>query len=270
MSISKNIFSSLGLVAVASLFFGCKREVASIPYIQTDAGSNATIQVINATLKAARNYVYVDGVPVSGTTFSYQGSFPATAYSFKVTPGSHNMVIRDTMPTSAQVPLTFTQVLDAGKYYTIFMYDTITSPKQVAVVNDISVPSDTTARLRFANFVYSPAGVPNVDVYSYKRIPGTPVFQTTAVLNNASIPAPVFTGSTPVFSNVASNSVSGFVPYASLQADTLYVFAAGTTTPLLAKGTITSLTPTRSYSATFNGSYRGNLAARVITNFATY
>ena len=270
MKLLKIIILSLGVATLSSLFFSCERETPLIAVKSEDFSNAASVQVFSATVKAARNYVYVDAVPVSGAIFGYQGVFPGTAYGFKVTAGSRSFVIKDTLPATTQTPITFTQTIEAGKSYTIFTYDTITSVKQATVQNTIVIPTDTTSMLRFANFIYNPTAIPNVDVYSYRRIPGTPVFVSTAVLNNANVSAPVFTGSTPVFSNVPTNQVSAFIPYASGLTDTLYVFAAGTTTPLLTKGFITSLVPTRSYTSTFNGSYRGNLAARVVTTIATY
>jgi len=265
----KIIIPALGIIALSSLFISCDKDT---PLLATTVpvDNSATVQVFSATVKATRNYVYVDGAPVSGATLVYGGVFPSTAYSFKVDAGSRTFLIKDTLPAATQSPITFAQNLEAGKSYTIFTYDTITSVKQATVLNNIVVPTDTTARLRFADFIYNPAAVANVDVYSFRRIPGTPVFASTAVLNNAAVFAPVFTGSTPVFTNVSTNQVTPFIPYAAGITDTLYVFATGTTTPLLAKGLVPSLVQTRSYTSTYNGSYRGNLAARLITTFATY
>ena len=269
MKFLHKIILVFGVLAVPMLYISCERETPHIAP-QGNVSDGATAQVFNATVKAAKNYVYVDGVPVSGIVFAYQGVFPGTAYGFKVSPGSRTFIIKDTTSTTTQVPLTFTQNMDAGKSYTIFTYDTITSTKQVTITNDIVVPTDTSSRLRFANFIYNPTAVANVDVYSYRRIPGTPVLVSTPVLNNANILVPVFTGSTPVFANVPTNQVTPFIPYASGITDTLYVFAAGTTSPLLSKGFVASPVPTRSYTSTHNGSYRGNLAARAVTTFATY
>jgi len=134
--------------------------------------------------------------------------------------------------------------MEAGKSYTIFTYDTITSTKQATVLNNIVVPTDTSSRLRFANFIYNTTPVANVDVYSYKKGTGA-----------------------PLFANVATNQVTDFIPYASLQTDTLYVYAAGTTSPLIVKQAVPSLVPTRSYTSAYNGSYRGTKA---VTTFATY
>ncbi len=270
MKYIKIIMLNLGIVTLSSLYVSCDKELTLLGTTVPDLSKSATVQVFSATVKASRNYVYVDGVPVSGAVLGYGGVFPSTANSFRVDAGSRTFLIKDTLPATTQTPLTFSQSMDAGKSYTVFTYDTITSVKQATVENNIVVPTDTTCMLRFANFIYNPTAVPNVDVYSYRRISGTPVFASTAVLNNANVFAPVFTGSTPVFSNVATNTVTAFIPYASGLTDTLYVFAAGTTSPLLTKGFITSLTATRSYTSCYNGSYRGALAARVVNTFANY
>ncbi|MGC4104688.1 hypothetical protein [Ferruginibacter sp.] len=270
MKLTKIMILGLGVVALSSTFFSCDKETPQIAPIQTGMSNVANVQVFSATLKATRNYVYIDGTPVSGATLSYGGVFPATAYSFIVTPGSRAVIIKDTLPAATQVPITFSQSFDAGKSYTVFTYDTITSAKQVTVENTITVPTDTSSMLRFGNFIYNPTAVASVDVYSLKKISGTPTFVPTAVLNNVNILAPSFTGSTPIFTNVATNAVTPFIPYASGLTDTLYVFATGTTTPLLAKGVVSSATPTRSYTSVYNGSYRGNLAARPVTTFLTY
>jgi hypothetical protein len=273
MKISKIIIACVALAATSFLYLSCSRDIPQVAPLDANLGNSATVQIFNATVKATRNYIYVDNVPVSGATLAYGGVFPATAFAFAVTPGTHSILIKDTttVPVTTQTPLTFSQAFDAGKTYTVFTYDTITSVKQVTVQNTIEVPADTTSRLRFANFIYNPATtVPNVDVYSFKKIPGTPTFVSTAVLNGVNILAPSFTGATPVFTNVATNAVTAFIPYASGLTDTLYVFATGTTSPLLAKGAVTSLVPTRSYTSVYNGSYRGNLAARLVTTFATY
>jgi hypothetical protein len=148
------------------------------------------------------------------------------------------------LPTTKQTPLIFSQNFDAGKSYTIFTYDTITSVKQLTVLNNIVIPTDTSARLRFSNFIYNTNAVPNVDVYSYRR-----------------------GATTPVFKNVATGQVTDFIPYSSGLTDTLYVYATGTTSPLLVKSLVTNLTPTRSYTSTYSGSYRGT---KVISTFATY
>lgn len=243
MKFLKLINLSLWTLVVSSLSLSCTRETPLVAARVTDFSTAASVQVFNATVKAARNYVYVDGVPVSGAALAYGGIFPGTAYSFKVNSGSRTFLIKDTLPTTTQAPLTFTQNMDPGRSYTIFTYDTITSPKQATVLNTIVIPTDTSSMLRFANFIFNTSPVANVDVYSYRR------------------------GATPVFTNVATNQVTDFIPYASGLTDTLYVYSTGTTSPLIVKQLVPSLVPTRSYTSTYSGSYRGSKA---VSTFATY
>jgi len=235
---------SQGIIVVSVLCIACTKTIPHVANTESNFTNSTLVQIFNATVKSTRNYVYVDGIPVSGAAFAAGGAFPATAYAFTVQPGIRNFLIKDTLPATTQVPLGFFENMLVSRSYTIFTYDTITSPKQVTVLNNITIPADTTSRLRFANFIYNTAAVANVDVYSFRR--GT---------------------STPVFSNVATTQVTEFIPYASGTTDTLYVYTTGTTSPLLVKTAIPSLVATRSYTAAYNGSYKGT---KSIATFATY
>lgn len=252
-----NIFR-WSLVITFFVFSSCKREIPQLTAKETDISNGATLQVFNATVKSVRNYVYVDGKAVSGAVFASGGVFPNTAYGIKLSSGMHSITIKDTTLPTTQAPLTYSQLFDAGKSYTTFTYDTSTNTKQITVVNNIVVPTDTSSRLRLANFIYNASAIPNVDVYSFRRIVGTPVF-----LNGS----PVFVGSTPTFGNIATNVVIDFIPYPSGFTDTLYVYATGTTTPLIVKGVIPSLVPTRSYTTALSGSFKG---VKAIGTFANY
>jgi len=234
----------LGILSAAVFCCSCTRDIPQVTTLELGTGNAATVQVFSATVKAARNYIYVDNIPVSGIALGVGGVFPATAYAFKVAPGTHTFLIKDTLPATTQIPLTFSQNTEAGKNYTVFTYDTITSVKQVTITNNIVIPSDTTARLRFANFIYNKTPVPNVDVYSFRK--GT---------------------AAPVFTSVATNQVTDFIPYATGITDTLYVYATGTTAPLLVKQAVSTLTPSRSYTAAYNGSFTGTKSVSI---FATY
>lgn len=250
MKFSKSsIILSFALGVSSLVYVSCDKETPAVANVDRNIGNYANVQVFDATYKSARNYIYVDNKQISGAAMAFGGIYPGTAYSFTVTPGSRSFLIKDTLTTTTQVPLTFTQQVDAGKSYTIFTYDTITSPKQITVANDIVIPTDTTARLRFANMIYSSTPVPAVDVYSFRR--GT---------------------SAPVFTNVATGTVTSFIPYASGLTDTLYVYATGTTSPLLVKSAIPSsgsFTPTRSYTSVYSGSYKV-ASARSISTFVTF
>jgi hypothetical protein len=262
MKIFKNIFLTLAVLAVIFLADACRKPYAYIQEVDTDiSNTKATAQVFGACARIARNYVYVDAVQASGSALAFGGVFPGAAYSITLNPGAHSILVKDTLSTTTQLPLTFSQTFDAGKFYTIFTYDTITSPKAFVVQNNITIPRDTSCMLRFANFIYNPTAVPNVDVYAFRNIPGVPVM----VGGN-----PVLNSSTAIFTNIATNTVTDFIPFASLRTDTLYVVATGTKTPVLAKQLVQSLTPTRSYTAAYIGSHRAAVTAKSVTTFATY
>ena len=252
-----NIFSGILILFIFSST-SCKREIPELTAKETDISNGAVVQVYNATVKSSRNYIYVDGMPVSGAVFASGGTFPNTAYGFKLSPGMHSIQIKDTALATTQSPLTFSQSFDAGKSYTVFTYDTATSIKQLTILNNIVIPTDTSSRLRLANFIFNTTGIPNVDVYSFRRISGTPVFLGGS---------PVFTGNTPIFSNVVTNAVTDFMPYPSGLTDTFYVYATGTTSPLIVKGVVPSLVPTRSYTTALNGSFRGTKAIGTFANY---
>src|SRR5690349_18869126 len=129
--------------------------------------NNSSIQIYNAIVVAARNYVYVDAVPVTGAALALGNTFPSTPASFSITSGFRAFLVRDTLATTTQPAISFAENFQPSGNYTIFLYDTVTQPKQKLVWNNIVVPTDTTARLRFANMIYSPSALPQgFDIYS--------------------------------------------------------------------------------------------------------
>ncbi|MCX6316225.1 MAG: hypothetical protein NTW29_02965 [Bacteroidetes bacterium] len=237
-------------VLALGLLPGCTKHSDGVLEDNADFTNAARAQVYIATVNATRNYVFVDGLPVNGSSLTSGSLFPASGPGFKVTPGIKAFLVRDTLSATTQVPLSFAQNMQFNKTYTVFMYDTITSPLQKTVQTDIVIPSDTTARLRFANFVYSPTAIPTAfDIFSVKR--------------NANI-----------FTNVQLTDVTGFIPYASNITDSFYIRPAGTTTNLQNFNPTTgafvnilaTLNPTakRSYTLVFRGGFRS-----AVTNIAT-
>lgn len=246
----KLIRITIAFVAVGSVWLAaCKKEFGNILPEDFSVGSKANIRVYNGALNTNRNYVYADGNALTGVIFAYLGIFPATGQYAAVNPGNRNISIKDTLPATTQNPVNFSANLEAGKYYSIFIYDTTTSVKYKLVEDAIVVPTDTTARLRFANLVFSTGTIPNVDVYSAKR-------------------------NENIFTNVAVSDVTDFIPYASLFTDSIYVRETGTTTDL---APVLSITPNvkRSYTVVFRGRYDTNTGTstsirRYLSAFTTY
>ncbi len=236
-----------GVLAMTTLL-SCTKSFDEKTVQQTDFTNSTLVQVYLATLGASRNYVYMDGTKLTGSLMTTGSVFPSTGYAVSVPGGLHSFQVKDTLSSSTQVPLTFAENMQVGQNYTIFMYDTITTPKQLTVPTNIVVPGDTSARIRFAHFAHSTDPVPAVDIFSVKK--------------NANI-----------FTNVQFTEVTDFVPIASRTTDTLIVRLAGSgdnLTNFTSTGTPTTVwaitTPTdkRSYTLIFRGGYN-----TVVTNKAT-
>jgi hypothetical protein len=235
---------SAGLIILG--FAACKKDTSLYHSEQQDLSNKAMVKVYSSTLGATRNYVYFDNLPVTGAGIAYGNLFPSVSFYAAIRPGNLSVEIRDTLLTTTQNAIRYSSNFQAGKYYTIFTYDTLNAAKQVTVEDKIVVPNDTTARIRFANLIYSRTTVPAVDIYSIKR-------------------------QANVFTNVPVAGVTDFVPFASDIADTLFVRAAGTTTNLTQLNAIVAREK-RSYTVVFRGVYQlttGTLA-RTLTSFTTY
>ncbi len=242
---NKNILGAAGIAATLFLA-SCTKTFDEKVEQQRNFSNSSILQVYMGTVSASRNYVYVDSKPVNGAAIAFGGVFPATGYGFSVPIGVRAFLIRDTLTAATQTPLSFAENMQPNKNYTIFMYDTINAAKQKTVETAIVIPADSTARLRFANFIFSKNAVPAVDVFSKRR-------------------------NQNIFTNVSVTDVTNFIPYASKLTDTLSVRATGTTTDL---AVLNGITPTekRSYTIVFRGRYEttSGTIARTLSSFVNF
>jgi hypothetical protein len=248
--------SGLGILATIFLMVACtKKPVDKITKETTDFGSSATLQLYNAVVESNRNYIYAGGVPLNGAALSlgssfpavgYNASFPSSGYTFVLPAGLHSMQLRDTLAATTQAPLTFAENFQPNTNYTIFAYDTITSPKVKIIQTPIVIPADYSARVRFANFSYSSNAVPAVDIFSVKKN------------------AIVATG-------LQKTDVTDFVTFTGQLNDTLIVRPTGTTTAL---AQLNGFFPgyKKSYTIVFRGRYNisGTTAGRTLSAFINY
>jgi hypothetical protein len=241
--------SGLGLLAILGTgLVACEKTFNNTLDVDKDLENSTVVQVFNAIVNSNRTHIFLEGQKINGATITQGTVFPSNPnYGFEVPGGLRHFIIRDTLTTSTQGILSFSENMQVSGHQTIFIYDTITSPKQKTVIDDIVVPTDYTARIRFGSFAYLPGQLlPAVDIYS-KRL------------------------QTNLFTNVNYTDVTGFVPIAAGVTDTLVIRLAGTTTnlqnfnPSPSPGAwqdiqiIFTPTVTRSYTAVFWGSYRTTL-----------
>jgi hypothetical protein len=248
---------SLILITLTVLAMACSRRIEDSTPRLDDFGDVATVQLYNVAVGNQRNLLYVDGKPVNGATVPllytntiFTPLFPAAPnVGFAVTAGVKNFSLRDTLSTSVQPQLSFAENFDGNKFYTIFAYDTMSAVKQKTVETNIVVPSDNSARVRFANFAFLKSGVPPpVDIFSKVK--------------NANI-----------FTNIAMTDVTDFITYTSGVADTLIVRSTGTAIGLdTANFTFNAK---RNYTLVFRGRYGFNESGgatfpRTLSSFINY
>jgi len=227
------------LVALAALISSCDKNLNDRNKLDKDASNSAYVKFVNLAGNATRNFVFVDGKQVSGVQMVYGETLPVHSgnYGLKMAAGLRSFVVRDTLSTTTQVPLTFNGNFDANSSYTVFLYDSIIRIKQVTVKNNIEIPSDSTSRLKFGNFMYLTNGgtAPAVDLYSS------------------------FFGRR-IFTNIAPSQVTEFITYPGGHAagDTLRTYVAGTNTVL---NELIGYTTTikRSYVVVARGNYNNVL-----------
>src|SRR5688572_8432915 len=107
------ILTGFSAIMVTSLLaVSCVKETGKeVAEEQTDYSSKAFVQVYNATLNSARNHIYVDGARVTGTALAYGATFPATPSLFAIPSGFRSFLIRDTLVTTTQPPMSFAENL---------------------------------------------------------------------------------------------------------------------------------------------------------------
>jgi hypothetical protein len=233
-----NIKLVVAVIFAGTVGISCEKEFKKL-YTELPVPENtAYYKVFDAALQSQRTGVYIDNIPISGPVLAYNIAFPSTGFAAAVAPGSKQVLIRDTSGTSLQPHITFTHNFEANKRYTTFIYDTLNAVKAKTIEDVIVVPDDTTARLRFANFIFSSVAIPNVDVYSVKK-------------------------GANIFTDIPPTGVTDFIPYASNTTDTLYVRATGTTTNL--NGTLFTVNPApkRSYTVVFRGRYQSAITTGI-------
>ncbi|HET6993845.1 MAG TPA: DUF4397 domain-containing protein [Chitinophagaceae bacterium] len=249
MKVTKILTACGSIVALAVAVISCTKTTGKEVAKEDNNFNNKTlVQVYNATIGSANTQVFVDGAPVTGSALAYGSVFP-TAFAFRVDAGLRGFSIRNTAATSTQTPIIFSENMEVNKQYTIFTYDTSTAAKQITVLNNIVVPSDTSARVKFANFTWLKNGTaPGVDVYS--------------VLKGGN-----------VFTNVLPTQVTEYIPYPAAVADVLIVRETGTMNGL--DTAAFNFTKKRSFTLIYRGRAAQNEAGgaaspRTLSSFANY
>lgn len=236
------------LFAVASIINACtKGSYDNRTTENTNLSNTAFIRVFSGVLNGSRNFVYYDNIPMTGTGLNLRSIFPSSAPFAGIPTGSRTILIRDTLSATTQKAVSLSNNFEAGKYYTIFTYDTVTAAKAM-IINDVfTVPADTTSLIRFVNLAHSLTPMPNLDVYS-RRLKAN------------------------LFTNISAIKATDFVTYAPTGlTDTLEIRQTGTSTLLLQANSIT-YPRQRVFTLVFTGRQAdvSGTFARTLTSYITF
>ncbi len=237
------------IIAVIGLLTACKKDFDGRASESVGTENKAFIRIVSGSLGAARNFATLDGALLNGTPLSMGGIFPgaSTVTAFAtILPGARTIRVYDSSAVPQQTPVSISATFDAGKFYTVYTYDTSNAVKAL-IQNDVfTVPSDTTANVKFVNIIYSSSAVPNVDLYSRRKRAN-------------------------IASNIAPLASSNYIPHISGLTDTLEVRATGTTTALAIFNGHT-FNAKRTYNVVFRGRYQSTSGtmSRGLTIMATY
>lgn len=237
------------IMAVVGLFTACTKNFDGRTRESVGTTNKSFIRFMPGSMGAARNFISLDGERLNGTALSMGGIFPgaSTVTAFAtITPGTRTIRVYDSLATTTQTPVSISATFEEGKFYTVYTYDTSTAVKAIVKSDEFSVPTDTTANVKFVNMISSSTAVPNVDLYS-RRKRGN------------------------IATNIAPQENSIYIKHLTGLSDTLEVRATGTTAPLTILNNFT-FTRQRTYNVVFRGRYQSTSGtmSRGITIMATY
>lgn len=237
------------IIAVVGLFSACKKDFDGRASESVGTENKAFIRFVPGSLAAARNFITLDGARLNGTGLAMGGVFPGastiTAFA-TILPGARTIRVFDSAALPMQTPVSISATFDVGKFYTVYTYDTSNAVKALINQDEFSVPSDTTANVKFVNIIYSSSAIPNVDLYSRRKRAN-------------------------IATNIAPLGNSNYVKHISGLSDTLEVRATGTTTTLTIVNGFT-FNAKRTYNVVFRGRYQSTTGtmSRGLTVMATY
>ena len=242
MKVVKILSMGCAVIATALLVSSCVKKADVFTDERSDFSTRAQVQTYVAIVSAAGNIIALDGARINGSTLALGNVFPGTGVAADIPSGFRSFQVTGT----GQPALSFAENFQGGNYYTIFLYDTLPTPKQKTVQTNIVIPTDSTARVRFANFIYSSVAIPAVDIWSVRR-------------------------GANVFTNIQTTQVTDFIPYASALSDTLMVRETGTLNQLFKLDGFNPVQK-RSYTLIFRGRYQSTTGtiARTLSSFVNY
>lgn len=217
MKVKHNLFAALFLMGV-TVFIACEKNVISTP---GDTPAGARVKFLPSCSNCPSLQMTANGQIINPTGVGYGGSFPTSGYAVLPTGDVDLNFIR----TDSSKSLFSAKVnLADGKYYSVYVGDTVPTPTISLVEDDIKAFQDTFLRVRFVNVLSGKTK----DTLEFVRKNDNTVLATGLTYGKA--------------------SEFKFVP--ATTADTFFYRKVGATTiyPLVTNGILTTKTSGRTYT----------------------
>jgi hypothetical protein len=232
------------IVTVLMIITACEKDFTKFTNEPLFIGDQAFLRVMHVSpnFRAVQNKpdsfnVYVGASKVNGSLFTYNGAFPAAAINantYAAVPSGSQAIRLSLQGVNNIDSVTIMQLdknLEAGKYYTFFITDSLKAQQDRIWVNDINfIPTDTTQyKVRFAHMILNDSAGKKVDVYSFRQAAN-------------------------IFSNISPGTVTDYASIATpTTIDTISIRRSGTGFEL-ARINGVSYVKTRLYTILFKGS----------------
>jgi hypothetical protein len=151
--------------ALAYLFSGCEKDRLRLPVTSGVAMNAAYVKVMYYSPTPNYDFVLKIDTAKVGKTFFYSLVSPADGSTYYSVPGG-NVTGKFVWPFTGTsqdslVHFTFTHNLEAGKFYSILVADTGIKARTIPLEDDLTLPAENKAKVRFVNAMYT---IPAVDV----------------------------------------------------------------------------------------------------------
>jgi hypothetical protein len=184
-TMKKYISIMIVFVCAIGLIWSCTKKVDLVdPVSGIDGFAFIRVMHVSPNFRAIQNYpdsfhIYVGANKINGGLFTYNSAFPSTALNnntYAAVPSGPQQIRLSLIGVTKVDSLTIISLqknLEAGKYYTFFITDSLQSQQDATKVwvNDINfLPTDTSQyKVRFAHMILNDTAGKKVDVYSYRQ-----------------------------------------------------------------------------------------------------
>ncbi len=206
--------------------------VAFVKFIQNFAGNTPQLPTAPNATTGPQVFLYANGAKLTGTAVGFGGIYPATTV-YATVPASANInfyVVQARMnlavvpnvpaPIAGDTLITFSQTLEAGKFYSFIMGDTVPTRKVTVVEDQLPTPAYQKYKIRMANWLMNMGDTINV----YSRREGREIIQNIShkqISDWVELPIPVTSdtfdlrkkGTTAVYLSVPGVAPAGMRMY---------------------------------------------------------